>query len=1307
MEHITESHKSSFMIIEIDNSKKAAIAKGKWSNPGAKMYDQLLNAVHSKGDVPAGSDEMERRLKDGSYADWTKLLKEAYAVAPVKDINNSPHGVTPFSRSGCKYPHHVIKGNKLVVSIPGLRAAYITARNQGVLVNHTPENKAIVAHFNRHFRELGLKPVWHHGEFYLMEECEVKIEENFNKIYQHIQERTGINLFESTIEDDVPNEAPSDPMSVIRESMEFIERFIQDDLFRESFTVNNTRDLMNKIKTPEQLMQWMDCIKYGWIDKSGKVCGTGENDDENHFYDEYRLQVAHELISSKVGVCWDQTELERQWFLSYKLPNPELDGKETLVPFIVLYMEIEDGENCPSHTTLIYKHPGSTSEVKWFEHSWDQYRGIHTYPTLKECITDIMMKFKKSHYDTEHSMMLKSVGLPDKWKDCRSCEEYMNLCHNGENIDLGDLAYDEVFGEGYIFEKSHGKLKFDFRIATDKKTGHKLKIIYSLDNIQVTGIGEYHRQYNSKDKIDPRVNVQDIQKDIRKLGNTDHQSKGQKVLAIIDLITGEHLKEAEVGGAYADLSDKKSFHVKVGEIENDPNFKSTFFDLKGNLGTIDDMMMGLNRRQLQPIGRGVKLRNVMGVGRANKVYTAKEALDYLNLSFDWDGEIKKVSESLSRVTQLLSAPNAEDDWMYPMMKKSKAEASVQLFEYRTIAKYKSTHQPPYNESDGKALANLLNQHRENRQTPRRSLYESTSTDEMLITEDRYFKVLKSELDEDFTPNGTLDLSNFNKTHITKELTKKYKDQGKLIKWMRDQDPKYDDTCWIWVDEDGDYVGAVTYDSKPDENGHVFISGIDIAYKYAGYGLGKQMLEEAIRDGANALNVQIDNEIAIKMYRDRGFRVSEESQKEVDSGKSKTYEMYLDESDIEDAPITEKVYGVAPPNHTAFTMDTLPRIMYFASAHRHPTVQNERVFLTPYIGIASIFIINTSKVIAEEYKKQTGHLPTKLGCNTSYKEWEMEGADLLKPLKKVHVRHNIPTMPDTFTGRSKGYIHCIDITDIRDQLKLFSSKDPDREVYYDGGKPLKPVEIIEHSLKWEMSYSETNAKYHGTGIIERTDIIPPENDLQWMNERGVNMPVIDIDERIISESWKDPLVKLMSEKSNNDIGNEPIDPEDESSKKTEKIDKDESGKNGKRRKKLYEAFIEYCKGINNKNAFGNIFDKDAFKVTYPFVPNEMRYFYRLANPMLCVLENDLTFFPVSQLKKINGDTVDLDKMIIFAGTEQDIRVFNKEDKKVYMGIEDNGQIVLQDALADSFDEFIQDMIGKGDILNESADDIWDE
>ena len=147
-----------------------------------------------------------------------------------------------------------------------------------------------------------------------------------------------------------------------------------------------------------------------------------------------------------------------------------------------------------------------------------------------------------------------------------------------------------------------------------------------------------------------------------------------------------------------------------------------------------------------------------------------------------------------------------------------------------------------------------------------------------------------------------------------------------------------------------------------------------------------------------------------------------------------------------------------------------------------------------------------------------------------------------------------------------------------------------------------------------------------------------------------------------------------------------------------IDSREEDKNGVNRKKLYIAFIEWCKSVNNKNVFGSVFDKDIFKTNYPFVPHEMRYFYRLANPMLCVLQGDLTFFQLSELMKVNGNNKQLSEYMIFAATPDQLRVFSNKDKKIYNATEENGNIKILQMLGETFDLYIQAMVGRGDILH---------
>ena len=164
--------KASFKIIEIDSSKESSV-DGKWKDPGAALYDQLLHASW----VPEGnSPNMDECIFPHHY------LEEAYLIAPIDKIKYGPYGTTPFSRSGCKYPHHVIRNGKLVVHIQGLKAAYARAKQMGIFSGKVKE------HLERHYKELGL----YEGSKMQLDES---IEQNFSDIENYIAEETGIDLY--------------------------------------------------------------------------------------------------------------------------------------------------------------------------------------------------------------------------------------------------------------------------------------------------------------------------------------------------------------------------------------------------------------------------------------------------------------------------------------------------------------------------------------------------------------------------------------------------------------------------------------------------------------------------------------------------------------------------------------------------------------------------------------------------------------------------------------------------------------------------------------------------------------------------------------------------------------------------------------------------------------------------------------------------------------------------------------------------------------------------------------------------------
>lgn len=399
-------------------------------------------------------------------------------------------------------------------------------------------------------------------------------------------------------------------------------------------------------------------------------------------------------------------------------------------------------------------------------------------------------------------------------------------------------------------------------------------------------------------------------------------------------------------------------------------------------------------------------------------------------------------------------------------------------------------------------------------------------------------------------------------------------------------------------------------------------------------------------------------------------------------------------DVEPAgKMTNEVANTTSSNKK-YTMDNLPNILYFSS----PVKVNElkgKVFLTPHIGISSIFIVDRFNILRNYASKILAVKQLSINANIEYDEWRYPNHKLMKPLSLIHMTHNIKDLPGIATGTSSGYIYTVDISNIsKTQLSMFVTMDPDREIIYNGDVPLKIINVQEHTANWELRFDPGNAASHGVGTVKvmesynsidklRSQYCAEGYEFFTETEEPPSMP--DDDPAPTEEPKEEPEKESMPKKT----------------------DRAESSKNGVRRKKLYIAFIEWCKEYNNKNTFGSIFDKDAFKISYPFVPDEMRYFYRIANPMLCVLGGDLTFFPASELRKLNSKNSHLNEMMIFAATPNDTRVFNVKDKKVYRGTEENGMIKLNEVLGETFDGYIQKMINKGDILNgpiEEATDI---
>lgn len=169
-----------------------------------------------------------------------------------------------------------------------------------------------------------------------------------------------------------------------------------------------------------EVMELMQNIEYGWVDKKGNkhtIVNEGYSDN-------YILQSPKEIIQNKVGVCWDQVELER-----YYLKGNDWNIKTY---FIVHY----DEDKCPTHTFLTFE---KNNEYYWFEHSWERFRGIHKYHNTEELLLDIKKKFIINELQNQYNPSNLFLYEYKKPKFHISTEEFYKHCEKGKQIDFDQL----------------------------------------------------------------------------------------------------------------------------------------------------------------------------------------------------------------------------------------------------------------------------------------------------------------------------------------------------------------------------------------------------------------------------------------------------------------------------------------------------------------------------------------------------------------------------------------------------------------------------------------------------------------------------------------------------------------------------------------------------------------------------------------------------------------------------------------------------------------------------------------------------
>ena len=135
-----------------------------------------------------------------------------------------------------------------------------------------------------------------------------------------------------------------------------------------------------------EIMDLMNDIQYGWIDKKGnKYIDDSISDAE--FSNTYLLQTPKEIIKNKIGVCYDQVELERFYF----------KGNDWNIA--TYFLGSSTNRKVPTHTFLTFE---KNSKYYWFEHAFEKFRGIHEYSTLTELLLDVKNKFENTYLNNCH-----------------------------------------------------------------------------------------------------------------------------------------------------------------------------------------------------------------------------------------------------------------------------------------------------------------------------------------------------------------------------------------------------------------------------------------------------------------------------------------------------------------------------------------------------------------------------------------------------------------------------------------------------------------------------------------------------------------------------------------------------------------------------------------------------------------------------------------------------------------------------------------------------------------------------------------
>lgn len=184
------------------------------------------------------------------------------------------------------------------------------------------------------------------------------------------------------------------------------------------------------IKSPKELLEFISKhINYGFVDDDNKIYDCNNIDEfENGCKTKWKLSSPKRLIDVGYGHCFDQVELERNWFIN--------NGYE--VKTFYIWFELPYDNEYTTHTYLVYK---DREKYYYFEHSDSNNRGIYEFNSYEDAVR--YQKNKHIEYNKIFNKVgekeLKSIAIYEyeKPKYGLSFNEFIeNILDNGKIIEV-------------------------------------------------------------------------------------------------------------------------------------------------------------------------------------------------------------------------------------------------------------------------------------------------------------------------------------------------------------------------------------------------------------------------------------------------------------------------------------------------------------------------------------------------------------------------------------------------------------------------------------------------------------------------------------------------------------------------------------------------------------------------------------------------------------------------------------------------------------------------------------------------------